>query len=186
MSDKTKWQVDGAHSTAEFAVKHLMISTVKGDFADVSGTVIVDDANPGTVQVDVSIDAASLRTREPKRDTHLKSSDFFDVARFPKISFTSKRVEGPLDGDFKLVGDLTIRDVTREVTLNVESSGGVIDPWGGERTGYAATTKINRKDFGLTWNVALEAGGVMVGDEVKISIEVELVKQTAPVAPVAA
>ncbi len=177
MNTKTNWQIDASHSAAEFAVKHLMISTVKGHFADVTGTVAVDDANPQHPSVDVSIGVASIDTREEKRDAHLRSPDFFDVERFPKITFKSKRAEGPLNGEFKLVGDLTIRDVTREVTLNVESSGTVVDPWGGQRAGFAATTKINRKDFGLTWNVALEAGGVVVGDEVKISIEVELVKQ---------
>jgi polyisoprenoid-binding protein YceI len=177
MNTKTNWQIDASHSAAEFAVKHLMISTVKGHFADVTGTVAVDDANPQNPSVDVSIGVASIDTREEKRDAHLRSPDFFDVERYPKITFKSKRAEGPLNGEFKLIGDLTIRDVTREVTLNVESSGTVVDPWGGQRAGFAATTKINRKDFGLTWNVALEAGGVVVGDEVKISIEVELVKQ---------
>ncbi|HEX8724478.1 MAG TPA: YceI family protein [Gemmatimonadaceae bacterium] len=185
MNTQTKWQIDGSHSAAEFAVKHLMISTVKGHFADVSGTVTVDEANPGDARVDVSIGVASVDTRDVKRDAHLKSADFFDVERFPKIVFKGKRVVGSVDGEFKLVGDLTIRDVTREVTLNVESSGSVVDPWGGQRRGYAATTRINRKDFGLTWNVALETGGVLVGDDVKISIEVELVKQAAKEAAVA-
>ncbi len=179
MNGQTKWQIDASHSAAEFAVKHLMISTVKGYFTDVSGAVTVDENTPGSATVDVSIGVASIDTRDEKRDAHLKSPDFFDVERFPKILFRGKRVEGSLDGEFKLIGDLTIRDVTREVTLNVESSGRVTDPWGGERTGYAATTKINRKDFGLTWNVALEAGGVLVGEDVKIAIEVELVKQAA-------
>ncbi len=179
MNGQTKWQIDASHSAAEFAVKHLMISTVKGHFADVSGAVTVDENTPGTAKVDVSIGVASIDTRDEKRDAHLKSADFFDVERFPKILFRGKRVEGPLDGEFELIGDLTIRDVTREVTLKVESSGRVTDPWGGERAGYAATTKINRKDFGLTWNVGLEAGGVLVGDDVKIAIEVELVKQAA-------
>ncbi len=184
MDGQTKWQIDASHSAAEFAVKHLMISTVKGHFADVTGTVTVDEANPKAAKVDVSIGVASIDTREAKRDAHLKSADFFDVERFPKILFRSKRVEGSLDGDFMLVGDLTIRDVTREVTLNVESSGTIADPWGGQRAGYSATTKINRKDFGLTWNVALEAGGVVVGDDVKIAIEVELVKQAGKEAAV--
>jgi polyisoprenoid-binding protein YceI len=176
MNGKTKWQIDASHSTAEFAVKHLMITTVKGHFADVTGTVTVDDANPQAAQVDVTINVASVETRDQKRDAHLRSPDFFDVERFPTMRFRSTRVEGSVAGEFKLVGDLTIRDVTREVTLNVESAGSVVDPWGGERTGYAAATKISRKDFGLTWNVPLETGGMLVGDEVKISIEVELVK----------
>lgn len=185
MNSQTKWQIDAAHSAAEFAVKHLMITTVKGHFVDVSGTITVDEANPAAAQVDVSIGVASVDTRDEKRDAHLKSPDFFDVERFPTIRFKGKGVKGPVDGAFKLVGDLTIRDVTREVTLDVESSGSVVDPWGGQRRGYAATTKINRKDFGLTWNVALETGGVLVGDDVKIAIEVELVKQAGKEAAVA-
>ena len=185
MPSQTKWQIDASHSAAEFAVKHLMISTVKGHFADVSGTVTTDDSDPNKVSVDVSIGVASIDTREPKRDAHLRSPDFFDTEKFPKITFKGTRVDGSVDGEFKLTGNLTIRDVTRPVTLNVESAGHVKDPWGGERAGFAATTKINRKDFGLGWNMALEAGGVMVGEEVKIAIELELVKQ-APVEAVAA
>ena len=184
MNGQTKWQIDAAHSAAEFAVRHLMISTVKGHFAHVTGTVTVDEANPKAARVDVNIGVASIDTRDAKRDAHLRSADFFDVERFPAITFKSKRIDGSVDGEFKLVGDLTIRDVTREVTLNVESSGQVKDPWGGERAGYAASTRINRKDFGLTWNMALETGGVMVGDEVKISIEVELVKEAGKEATV--
>ncbi len=179
MGTPTTWQIDASHSAAEFAVKHLMIATVKGRFADVKGTVIVDAAEPKTARVDVTIAVASIDTRDEKRDAHLRSADFFDVERFPVITFKGKRVDGPLDGEFKLVGDLTIRDVTREVTLNVESAGQATDPWGGQRAGYAATTKINRKDFGLVWNVALETGGVLVGDDIKISLDVELVKQAA-------
>lgn len=180
MSSQTRWQIDPAHSAAEFAVRHLMISTVKGRFADVKGTVSVDGANSSNVDVDVTIAVASIDTREAKRDAHLRSADFFDAEKYPTITFKSKRADGDMDGDFKLIGDLTVHGVTREVTLNAESSGSVKDPWGGERSGFAATTKVNRKDFGLTWNVALEAGGVMVSDDVKISIEVELVKE-APV-----
>jgi polyisoprenoid-binding protein YceI len=185
MTSQTKWQIDATHSAAEFAVKHLMISTVKGHFADVTGTVTTDDNDPTKATVDVSIGVASIDTREPKRDAHLRSPDFFDVEKFPKMTFKSTRVEGSIDDDFKLVGNLTMHGVTREVTLNVEPSGHVKDPWGGERAGFAASTKINRKDFGLTWNMALEAGGVMVSDVVKISIELELVKE-APVEETAA
>jgi polyisoprenoid-binding protein YceI len=184
MSGQTKWQIDTSHSTAEFAVKHLMISTVKGHFVDVTGSVTVDEADPEGSKVEVTIGVASVATRDQKRDEHLRSPDFFDVARFPTITFKGKRIDGSLDGDFKLTGDLTIRGVTREVTLGVESSGQVTDPWGGERSGFAATTRISRKDFGLTWNLALETGGVVVGDEVKILIEVELVKQAGKEATV--
>lgn len=182
MGTPTTWQIDASHSAAEFAVKHLMISTVKGRFANVSGTVVIDDANPTGATVDVSIGVASIDTRDEKRDAHLRSADFFDVEKYPTITFKGTRITGPVEGDFTLGGDLTIRDVTRPVTLAVESAGQVKDPWGGVRSGFSATTKINRKDFGLTWNVALEAGGVLVGDDIKISIEVELVRQAAPVA----
>jgi len=182
MGTPTTWQIDPTHSAAEFAVKHLMISTVKGRFSDVSGTVTVDDAKPGEAAVAVSINVASIDTREEKRDAHLRSADFFDAEKYPTITFKGKRITGPLDGEFKLVGDLTIRDVTREVTLEVESAGEVKDPWGGVRAGFSASTKINRKDYGLTWNVAMETGGVLVGDEIKISLDVQLVRQAAPVA----
>lgn len=185
MAGKTTWTIDGAHSAAEFAVRHLMISTVKGHFSKVSGTVLTDEAHPDRPVVDITIDAASIDTREPKRDAHLRSADFLEVEKFPTITFKAKMVKGSTDGEFTLPGDLTIRGVTRPVVLKVESSGRVNDPWGGERAGFAATTKINRKDFGLTWNVALEAGGVMVSDEVKISIEVELVKQVEAEVPAA-
>ena len=185
MSNQTTWTIDSAHSAAEFAVKHLMIATVKGHFADVAGTVVLDEADPTKSKVTVSIGVASVDTRDAKRDGHLKSPDFFDVEKFPAITFASRKLSGRVDGEFTLVGDLTIHGVTREVALKVESAGRAKDPWGGERAGFAATTKINRKDFGLTWNVALETGGVLVGDEVKIAIEVELVKQAAKPEPVA-
>jgi polyisoprenoid-binding protein YceI len=179
MTTPTTWQIDTAHSAAEFAVRHMMISNVKGHFAEVTGTVVLDDANPGASKVTVSIPVGSIDTRDEKRDAHLKSADFFDADRFPTITFVSKRVSGPLDGAFKLVGDLTMHGVTREVTLSVEAAGRGKDPWGGEVAGFSATTKVNRKDFGLEWNVALETGGVLVGEEVKIGLEVELKKQAA-------
>ncbi len=182
MATPTTWRIDTSHSAAEFAVKHLMISTVKGHFADVQGTVTVDEQNPGAAAVDVTIGVASIDTREEKRDAHLRSADFFDADHYPTITFKGKRIAGPTDGEFTLAGDLTIRGVTREVTLSVESGGRGKDPWGGERAGYSARTKINRKDFGLTWNAALETGGVVVGDEVKIAIDVELVRQAAQAA----
>ncbi len=182
MSTPTTWQIDAAHSAAEFAVKHLMIATVKGHFADVQGTVTVDERNATAAAVDVTIGVASIDTRDAKRDAHLKSADFFDAEKYPAITFKGTRINGSVEGEFKLMGDLTIRGVTRAVTLDVQSSGRATDPWGGERAGYAATTRINRKDFGLTWNVATEAGGVLVGEDVKISIEIELVKQAAQAA----
>jgi polyisoprenoid-binding protein YceI len=182
MDTRTTWHIDPAHSDAEFAVKHLMISTVKGHFADVKGTVSVDDREPTAAAVEVSIAVASIDTRDAKRDAHLKSADFFDAEQYPTIAFKGTRIDGSVDGAFRLAGDLTIHGVTRAVTLDVAAAGRIRDPWGGERAGYAATTRINRKDFGLAWNVGLETGGVLVGDDVKISIEVELVKQAVQAA----
>jgi polyisoprenoid-binding protein YceI len=179
----SNWEIDPAHSDVEFAVRHLMISTVKGRFADVQGLIRMDEADPSTVFVDVTIGVASIDTRQKERDSDLRSADFFDVARFPTITFRSRRVQGnPLEGDFHLIGDLTIRDITREVTLDASMGGHVMDPSGEERAGFSAQTKIDRTDFGLTWNQALEAGGVLVGNEVRISIEVELVRQAKQVA----
>ena len=174
----TTWQLDPAHSHVEFSVKHLMIARVKGRFADVTGTVELG-ADPAASTVDVVIDAASIDTREAKRDAHLRSADFFDVERFPTIAFRSREVRPTGGGEFSVVGDLTIRDVTREVTLEATEEGRGTDPWGGERAGFSATAQIDRRDFGLTWNQALEAGGVLVGNEIRIALEVELVKQAA-------
>jgi polyisoprenoid-binding protein YceI len=173
---RTQWAVDPSHSHVEFSVKHLMIATVKGRFADVQGTVVIDEAEPSRSEVDVTIAVASIDTRAAQRDEHLRSADFFDVEKFPTLTFKSRRIERDGD-DFKLIGDLTIRGITREVTLDVTEHGRQTDPWGGQRAGFEAVGKIKRSDFGLTWNQALETGGVMVGDDVKLSIDVELVKQ---------
>ena len=173
---RTTWNIDASHSQVEFAVKHMMIATVRGRFADVKGTVVTDDSDPAAAEVDVVIDVNSIDTREARRDAHLKSADFFDAETFPRITFKSTRVTGAGGDQFKLVGDLTIHGVTREVTLDVTSEGRAKDPWGGERAGYSAVTRVNRKDFGLTWNQALETGGLLVGDEIKISLDLELVK----------
>lgn len=172
----TKWTIDAAHSHVEFSVRHLMIATVKGRFANVEGTIVLDERDPTRSDVDVTIDAASIDTRVAQRDEHLRSADFFDVARHPSLVFKSRRVERQGD-DLKVVGDLTIRDVTREVTLDVTSQGQQTDPWGGQRAGFEATGRIKRSDFGLTWNQTLETGGVVVGDDVKIAIDIELVRQ---------
>ena len=172
----TTWKIDPAHTSVEFSVKHMMIATVKGRFADLSGTVVVDEANPTGGRADITINAASIDTREAQRDTHLKSAEFFDVEKFSTITFRSTRLDG--DGQaFKMIGDLTIHGVTRPITLDVTHEGRGKDPWGGERVGYAATGKIKRSDYGLTWNAALETGGFLVGDDVKISLDIELVKQ---------
>lgn len=175
----TTWKIDPAHTNVEFSVRHLMITTVKGRFTDVSGTVKIDDADPARSEVDVTINAASIDTREQQRDTHLRSADFFDVEKYPTITFRSTRVEPGQDGRLKVVGDLTIRGVTKSVTLDVAPEGRAKDPWGGERAGFSASTRINRSDFGLTWNQALETGGVMVGDRIDIAIDVEAVRQAA-------
>jgi polyisoprenoid-binding protein YceI len=179
----SSWELDPAHSHVEFAVRHLMISTVKGRFSDVQGMIRMDEADPSTAFVDVTIGVASIDTQQKERNSHLRSTDFFDVARFPTITFRGRRVQGnPLEGDFRLIGDLTIRGITREVTLDASAGGHVMDPSGEERSGFSALTKVDRTDFGLTWNQALEAGGVLVGNEVRISIEVELVREAKQVA----
>jgi polyisoprenoid-binding protein YceI len=171
------WQIDPMHSLVEFAVKHMMIATVKGRFAALNGIIKLDEADPTRSSVEVAIEAASIDTREPQRDGHLRSADFLDAEKFSSLTFRSKRVE-PLDGDhYRVIGDLAIRDVTREVALDATLEGRTTDPWGNERVGFSARTTINRQDFGLNWNQALEAGGILVGNEVKISLEIEAVKQ---------
>ena len=173
----TTWTIDAAHTHVEFAVKHLMISTVRGRFAAVRGTVHTDAADLSRSRADIEIDAASIDTREAQRDAHLKSADFFDVETFPTLTFRSTRVSDVKGQDFKLTGDLTIHGVTREVTLDVTSEGTGKDPWGGERAAFSARTAIKRSDFGLKWNQALETGGFVVGDDIKITLDVEAVKQ---------
>ncbi len=170
------WTIDAAHTEAAFAVKHLMISTVRGRFSDVQGQVSFDPDDLSTGSVSLTVNVASVDTREAQRDAHLRSADFFDAEKFPALTFTSRRVRNVKGDTFQLVGDLTIKDVTREVTLEVESQGLQTDPWGGERAGFSARTTINRKDFGLGWNVVLETGGILVGEDVKINVDVELVK----------
>jgi polyisoprenoid-binding protein YceI len=172
----TTWRVDPSHSHAEFAVRHLMISTVKGRFADVTGTLIGDETDPDNAAIELTIPVASIDTREQQRDAHLRSADFFEAERYPEIRFRSTRIAGSGSGQFTVTGDLTIRDTTRPVTLTVESGGRGKDPWGGERVGFSAATTINRRDFGLHWNQALETGGVVVGNEVKITVDLELVR----------
>lgn len=174
---RTTWAIDAGHSNVEFAVKHLMIATVKGRFAAVSGTVQLDEQEPERSEVAVTIEAASIDTRQPDRDAHLRSADFFDAEHHLAITFKSSRVTREGDGEFRIDGDLSIRGVTRPVTLRATEEGRGRDPWGGERLGFSAAAKINRRDFGLTWNQLLETGGFAVGDEVKITLDVELVKQ---------
>lgn len=176
---RTDWTIDPVHSNVEFSVRHLMITTVRGRFTGVRGSVTIDEADPAASVVSVEIDAATIDTREAQRDAHLRSADFFDVERFPTLSFRSTRVEGEAGGTFTVTGDLTIHGVTRSVTLVVESEGRVKDGSGGVRSGFTATTKISRSAFGLTWNQLLEAGGVTVSDEVKISLDIQLVSSGA-------
>ena len=177
LTSTTTWNIDPAHATAEFKVKHMMISNVKGHFGKVSGKLMLDEAKLTNSKVEAVIDAWSLETREAQRDAHLKSADFLDVEKFPTLTFQSTRVGVAGDGELSVEGDLTIHGLTRKVTFKVEGpTPPTKDPWGNTRLGISATTKINRKDFGLTWNAALETGGVLVGDEVAITLEVEFVK----------
>lgn len=171
------WKLDPQHSQVEFAVRHLMISKVKGTFTDVEGTLSIEGEDLSTARLAVEIGAGSIDTRVEQRDEHLRSADFFDVERFPALTFESKRVEPVGRNRFTVTGDLTIRDVTREVVLDITESGRVADPWGGERAGFRARGELDRKEFGLTWNQALETGGVLVGDAVQIDIEAEFLLQ---------
>lgn len=173
----TSWTLDAAHTEIGFRVRHMMISWTKGRFGAFSGTVALDDAKPERSTIEVAIEAASVDTRMEQRDQHLRSADFFDVERFPRITFRSTAVRPAGAGAFQVLGDLTIRGVTRPVTLEVEGLGPAYkDPWGGVRRGAQARATIDRKDFGLVWNGVLEAGGVLVGDEVRIELEVELIQ----------
>ena len=170
------YAIDVSHSTVEFVVRHLMISKVRGRFGSYSGTVTVAD-RPEDSSVEVSIDAASISTNDEQRDGHLRSPDFFDAETFPALTFRSTSVESAKGGHWKVTGDLTVRDVTRPVVLDVEFDGAQTDPWGGARLGFSASTEIDREDWGLTWNAVLEAGGVAVAKKVKLGIELELVQK---------
>jgi len=179
------WQIDAAHSAVEFAVKHMMFSTVRGRFRDVKGTIQLDAQNPASSRIDVEIAAASLDTGVADRDAHLRSADFFDVESFPAITFRSKRVEGVAkqEGDaLKIVGDLTIKGKSVEVTVDAVYLGSGKDPWGNVKAGAEATAKIDRREFGLVWNQALETGGILVGNDIRIEIQVQVVKASAEAA----
>jgi polyisoprenoid-binding protein YceI len=173
----TTWNIDPVHSHAEFKVRHMMISNVKGEFKGVTGTLNLNSADPTKSGVEVSIDAATINTGDAQRDAHLKSADFFDAERFPTLNFKSNRVAKNEDGALTVAGDLTIHGVTRKVVFQVEGpSEPMKDPWGNTRIGLSSTTRISRKDFGLTWNTALETGGFMVGDEVNITLDIQFIK----------
>lgn len=178
------WQIDTTHTRIGFSVKHMMVSTVRGEFRQYSGDLSLDLQDLTRSQITGEIDVASIETHEAQRDEHLRSADFFDVASHPKITFVSRRIERLEDDEFRVIGDLTIRGVTREVELEAEFMGVHKDPWGGQRTGCSVQGSISRKDFGLTWNAALETGGVLVGDKVKLELDIEAVLVEAPV-PVA-
>jgi polyisoprenoid-binding protein YceI len=172
------WQIDPVHTTVGFSVRHMTISTVRGQFNKVAGTITANDNDPATAVIEATIDTASIDTHSPDRDSDLKSANFLDVAKYPTMTFKSKKIEAAGPGKYNVVGDLTLHGVTKEVTLAVEATGAPIkDPWGNMRAGATATTTINRKDFGLTWNKVIEAGGAVVGDAVAVEIDVEAVKK---------
>jgi polyisoprenoid-binding protein YceI len=174
----TTWTIDPAHTSVQFSAKHMMITTVRGRISDVRGTIIVDDKNPTHSSVEIELGARSLNTGVEQRDQHLHSADFLDAETFPTISFKSRRIEDPRAEEgarFKVTGDLTIRGTTREVTLDTTYEGRGKDPWGGERLSFNATTKIDRREFGLTWNQALEAGGILVSNDIKLTIDAQAV-----------
>jgi polyisoprenoid-binding protein YceI len=180
-ANQMSWQIDNAHSQVQFSVRHMMISNARGRFENFSGTVQFDDANPTNSSVEVQIEAASINTREPNRDNHLRSPDFLDVAQFPNITFKSTRLEKVDDQNGRITGDLTIRGVSHPVVLEVEYAG-QSKMWGRVSAGFSATAKFNRKDWGLVWNQTLESGGLLVGDQIQVSIELEIVQVPETVA----
>lgn len=176
MAAKTTWVIDPTHTEIAFKVKHLMISNVKGSFGEFSGQVVTDGDDFSTADINFKINPASINTGTSDRDGHLKSPDFFDVENFKEITFTSGKLAKTGDDEFALTGNLTIKGVSQPVNLEVEFGGLMTDPWGNVKAGFNINGKINRKDFGLTWNAALEAGGVLVGDEIRLNLDVELLK----------
>ena len=177
LSSASTWEVDAAHSSANFSVRHMMIAKVHGGFTKLAGSLRLDRDNPSKSVVEAVIDAASIDTREPKRDEHLRSADFFDVEKYPSITFKSKNVKKEGDA-LQVTGDLTLHGVTREVTLAVEGLDSEMkDPWGNVKIGASATTQIKRKEFGLNWNAALETGGVLVGDDIAITLDLQFIKK---------
>ncbi len=173
------WNIDSAHTRAGFSVKHLVISDVKGEFSKTTGKAQIDDKDLAKSTVEANIPVATVDTRDPKRDNHLKSADFFDAEKFPEITFKSTKIEPAADGKLKIAGNLTIRGTTKPVTLDGELTNTITDPWGNERRGFSATTKVNRRDFGVSWG-GISNTAPVVGDEVKIDIQAELVKEKAP------
>jgi polyisoprenoid-binding protein YceI len=174
------YDIDPSHSSLEFAAKHAMVTTVRGRFSDFDGVLHLDGADPSKSSAEVTIRVASLDSRSDQRDEHLRGADFFDVEKYPEITFRSTRAAaGKRDGEFRIWGDLTIRDVTREVELEIDYTGTAADPWGKTRVGFEGHATVNRKDWGLNWNVALEAGGILVGEKVKLNLDIAAVKREA-------
>lgn len=171
------WKIDSSHSQITFSVRHMMIANVHGRFETFAGTVDFNEQHPEHSSVSVEIDVLSINTREPQRDEHLRSPDFLNAAEFPRLTFQSTRVEKLDENHGRIYGDLTIRGISRPVTLDVEYAGTAKSPWGTTSAGFSASTRLNRKDWGLTWNVALETGGILVGDTINVNIELEIVKQ---------
>ncbi|MBO0778602.1 MAG: YceI family protein [Ktedonobacteraceae bacterium] len=171
------WTVDAVHSQATFSVKHMMVSTVKGQFKVLSGSLNIDEQNPANSWVQAEVDAASIDTRDENRDNHLRSADFFDAASYPKITFKSTKVEPNGNGEYKVSGELSMHGVTKPAVFEVEYAGQSKDPWGNQRAGLSARTKVSRKEWGLTWNQVLETGGFAVSDDVKIEIDLSAIKQ---------
>jgi polyisoprenoid-binding protein YceI len=178
LSHASTWQIDSAHTSAQFAVRHLMVSTVRGTMGKTTGVVTLDETDPTKSSVEAVVDVAGIDTREPKRDEHLKGADFFDVGKYPTVNFKSKKVTKVSDSKFQVTGDLMMHGVTKEIVLDVEGSPTPLkDPYGNTKLGGVATTKLNRKDFGIVWNSAMDGGGVVVGDSVDVTIDIELTKE---------
>jgi polyisoprenoid-binding protein YceI len=175
----SNWNIDPTHSGVGFSIRHMVVSKVRGRFARFTGSVALDEEDPTRSVVEATIEAASIDTGVEQRDAHLRSPDFFDAEKFPQLRFRSTQIERVADDRYRVVGDLTIRDVTRPVTLDVEFGGRAKDPWGNDRAGFVAKASLDRKDFGLGWNQVLEAGGVLVGERVDIDLDIEAVKASA-------
>ncbi|EIJ78235.1 YceI family protein [Bacillus methanolicus PB1] len=174
---KSRWAIDTAHSSVEFSVRHMMIAKVKGSFDNFSATIEADPTDLTTANIEFNVDVASINTRNSDRDAHLRSADFFDAENYPSLTFKSTKIAKKDDDEYEVTGDLTIRGVTRQETFTVTFEGQGKDPWGNEKVGFSAEGKINRSDYGLTWNAALETGGVLIGDQIKISLSIEAAKE---------
>ncbi|MDE3838995.1 hypothetical protein C0966_06350 [Bacillus methanolicus] len=174
---KSRWAIDTAHSSVEFSVRHMMIAKVKGSFDNFSASIEADPTDLTTADIEFNVDVASINTRNSDRDAHLRSADFFDAENYPSLTFKSTKIVKKDDDEYEVTGDLTIRGVTRQETFTVTFEGQGKDPWGNEKVGFSAEGKINRSDYGLTWNAALETGGVLIGDQIKISLSIEAAKE---------